>query len=138
MAAIRAESTLLDELKAAVAARLDPFAANRVDPRDYRLNAITLLLELLRNSDSSLLDLTQVLNEIKSGGGPFAPGDTFEVSLGGSCLSSLSESERQELQENLENHVDKIQREFPELVAQFPAQFSLDITKGLGNGEREI
>ena len=122
--------SLYGELRRLMDARLNPFAANRTDPHGYRLKEIKRLLVSLRNSSSSVGDLTEVAREVWMTGGPFTSGTTFDTSRGDKVVGTLSAAEQQELKEHLDELVAGIKDEFPELVEEFPGQFPSTSPRG--------
>ena len=119
------ENPILGSLKAAIGAKLDPFATNRVDPRGYRLREVGSFLAQLRDLKTpvALSDVAGVVREIRSvTAGVYVGG--FDLPERGRCSGEMSSREMEKLQGHLENLVTKLKTELPELLEEFPQQFS--------------
>jgi hypothetical protein len=117
------ESPIFKSLKRAISVKLDPPAANRIDPRGYRLQEVGRFLSELRDLNIPARDLGRVIGEIRSViAGSYV--GVFDQPERDRRFSELSGGERGKLQGHLDGLVAKVKTEFPELLEQFPEQFS--------------
>jgi hypothetical protein len=129
MSRVQTQSALFTKLEAEISAALDPFAGNRTDPRGYKLLEVRRFLAALRQSNGPPCDLGSAVSEIRSVvAGVYFGG--FDLPERDRCLIELSGEERERLQEHVESLMAKVKTEFPELVEEFPEQFSLMSRRG--------